>query len=132
MIRGKVRISAAEAEIVLLQPVITISIAGADHAFQMEEAIVDTGFTGWLTLPKHIIEDLRLTCYGQRRAVLANGEPIASEVYSALVSWHGRIRPALVYQLDGKPLIGMALLSGSRLIADAWDGGDVIIEEVMQ
>jgi clan AA aspartic protease len=92
--------------------------------------MVDTGFTGWLTLPERNIIDLGLTHYGQRRVILANEEQIATEIYSALTLWHGQPRPVLVYQIEGIPLIGMAMLSGSRLIVDAWEDGDVTIEEV--
>ena len=122
--------SDAEAEIVLLQPRIAISVAGSSRAFQTQEAIVDTGFTGWLTLPEQSVRELGLTYYGQRRVILANEEQIASEIYSALTLWHGQPRPVLVYQIEGTPLIGMAMLSGSRLIVDAWEGGDVVIEEI--
>lgn len=52
------------------------------------------------------------------------------EIYGALVSRHGRMRPVLVYISDSRPLLGMELLNGSRLTVDAWEGGDVVIEEV--
>ena len=130
MIRGKVQVSDAEAEIALLQPRITISVAGSNRVFQTHEAMVDTGFTGWLTLPERNIKELGLTHYGQRRVILANEEQIATEIYSALTHWHGQPRPVLVYQIESIPLIGMALLTGSHLTVDAWEGGDVVIEEI--
>ena len=128
MIKGKVQVAAADEDIVLLEPRIAIGIAGGNHVFQTEEAIVDTGFTGWLTLPERIVKELGLTYYGQRRARLADEGEIASEVYGALVSWHGSPRPVLAYQIEGTPLIGMALLTGSRLFVDAQEGGEVTIE----
>ena len=35
----------------------------------------------------------------------------------------------MVHQAGGRPLMGMALLSGSRLLIDASEGGEVAIEE---
>ena len=130
MIRGTVQVSRTESGIVLLAPRITVSIAGGSRVFQTEEVTVDTGFTGWLTLPEYRIKELGLTSYGRRRAVLANDEEITSEVYSALVSWHGQLHSALVYQVDATPLMGMALLTGNRLIIAAFPCVDVVIEEV--
>ena len=131
IIRGTVEAAWTETGIALLEPRIAVGVAGGNQVFQTEETVIDTGFTGWLTLPKDTVMELELTYYGQRRVVLANGEYRVSDIYSALVSWHGRSRPALVHQSDGKPLIGMALLTGSRLTVDAWEGGDVTVAEVV-
>ena len=131
MIEGKVQVSIADAGIVLLQPRVTIGIADSSRTYHIEEVVVDTGFTGWLTLPERNIQELGLTYYGQRRAVLANEEQIASEVYSALISWHGHPRPVLVYRIEGPPLIGMSLLTGSRLIVESREDGNVTIEEAL-
>ena len=129
MIKGRVVARETEANATRLEAQITIGIAGVDRVFQPENVIVDTGFTGSLTLPESIITRLGLTRYGRRPAIQASGEQRMFEIYGALVSWHGRPRPVLVYQSNSRPLLGMELLTGSRLIVDAWEGGDVIIEE---
>ena len=130
MISGKVIWQETEENVTRLEPRITIDIAGADRVFQTEIVIVDTGFTGALTLPEATVAQLGLTRYGNRPAVQASGERRMFEIYGALVSWHGRLRPVLVYLSDSRPLLGMELLNGSRLTVDAWEGGDVVIEEV--
>ena len=76
-----------------------------------------------------LVEQLGLTHYGQRPANQAAGEADMFNIYSALVLWHGRPRPVVVHGTRGSILIGMALLHGSRLIVDSWEGGDVVIEE---
>lgn len=54
------------------------------------------------------------------------------EIYGALVLWHGHHLPVLVHKTSGEPLVGMALLQGSRLTVVAREDGDVIIEELPQ
>lgn len=128
MIIGQVVAAGQEAGVVALEPRVKIGIAGTDRVFHTEEAVVDTGFTGWLTLPQTLIARLGLTYYGQRPANQASGEILMFDIYGGLVAWHGGPRPVLVHRVDGKPLIGMALLSGSRLTVDAREGGWVLIE----
>jgi len=112
-----------------LQAWTTIEVAGSDEIFGPTDVIVDTGFTGWLTLPGSVIEQMRLDLYGRRPAILANGETEILDLYFALVQWHGQVRPVMVHQAGGRPLIGMALLSGSLLIVDASEGGSVTITD---
>jgi predicted aspartyl protease len=128
MITGKVRAEVDENGYIYLKAQIAIDIAGSDLVFLNQDATVDTGFTGWLALPIDIIEGLGLTFYGRRPANHAGGIGIF-DIYGALVSWHGKHRPVLVYQTSGEPLAGMALLQGSRLMVDTREDGDVVIEE---
>ncbi len=130
MITGKVKSEVDEDGYVYLKPQITVRISGINSGFLNQDATVDTGFTGWLALPEDTIQELELTRYGQRPASQASGEASMYSIYGALVSWHGEGRPVLVHQITGTPLIGMALLEGSRLTVDAQEGGDVIIEKI--
>ena len=125
MIKGQVSSDGAAG----LQAWVMIEVAGSDEVFRSTDVIVDTGFTGWLTLPGTVIEQMRLDLYGRRPAVLANGETEVLDLYFALVQWHGQVRPVMVHQAGGRPLMGMALLSGSCLFVDASEGGTVTITE---
>ena len=129
MILGTVVGTGRQSELVWLEPRVAIGIAGFDRVFRSEEAVIDTGFTGWLTLPAATIKRLGLTYYGQRPANQASGDAEMFDIYSTLVLWHGTPRPVPVHLAEGSPLIGMALLHGSRLVVDSWEGGDVVIEE---
>ena len=95
------------------------------------DAILDTGFTGYLTLPTKSIEQLGLPSVGQRTFELANGELFEFEAYIATVSWYGRLRDALVLKSDSAPLLGMTLLWGSRVTVDALTDGEVTIQEIV-
>ncbi len=131
MIIGRVALVGTQAGIAFLEPRIVVGVADSSRVFQMEEAVVDTGFNGWLTLPENTIQQLGLTYLGRRPANQASGEERMFDIYSALVSWHDHPRPVLVHQSESKPLIGMALLTNCRITVDAREGGDVIIEEIL-
>lgn len=46
------------------------------------------------------------------------------------VLWHGMVRPVAVIAAEGQPLVGMALLRGSRLSVEVLPGGEVAVSEV--
>ena len=123
MIRGKV----SEHH----QALVTVDIIDSTGRPQSLDAILDTGFTGYLTLPTKSIEQLGLPSVGQRTFELANGELFEFEAYIATVSWYGRLRDALVLKSDSAPLLGMTLLWGSRVTVDALTDGEVTIQEIV-
>ncbi len=94
------------------------------------EAVIDTGFTGHLTLSADVIRSLALSERGFVEVALADGGTIALGVYDARVLWRGRERFVPVYEAEGGPLVGMSLLRGSRLTMEVEPGGDVMIEDL--
>lgn len=93
------------------------------------EAVIDTGFTGHITLPGEVVSYLALPELGSEEMVLADGRTEIASVHRATVEWHGRSRMVPLLAVEGDPLLGMALLAGSRLRMDAVPGGAVVIEE---
>ncbi len=130
MIRGSVVATRASDGTVVLKPKITLRVTGPDRVFQTVEAVVDTGFTAYLTLTERIIHELGLIHLGRRPATLASGAVQMFDVYGGLTLWHDQLRSALVHRTNDEPLVGMSMLGGSRLIVDAREDGDVIIEEI--
>ena len=112
-----------------LEAWISVSVIDAHGELQLCDVIVDTGFTGWLTLPEADIRRLGLAGGGYRDAVTASGDMERFDYYETSVSWHGRLHEIEVFQSIDQPLLGMELLEGSRVSVDAWDGGDVVIHE---
>lgn len=55
------------------EAVIPIEVLGADGRIVQVEAGIDTGYSGFLTLPGRVIEDLDLTFVGPARAELGDG-----------------------------------------------------------
>ena len=126
MIRGKVERNADGG----LEPWIAISVADSDGDMLHLEVIVDTGFTGWLMLPASVIDRLGLTRQGTHLSVTASGAADSFDYYETRAPWHGQSRRVEVLQSIDQFLLGTELLEGCRVTVDAWEGGDVIIEEV--
>lgn len=113
------------------EAVIELEIIGPTKQLQQVDAVIDTGFNGYLTLPSYLIHRLRLQLAGNRRATLGDGNMVVLDVYLAKVLWHNQEREVLVLQADGGPLVGMSLLYGSRVTLDVVNGGDVIIDTLL-
>ena len=108
----------------------TVSVMDADGDPQQCDFIVDTGFTGWLTPPEAEIRRLGLIKAGTLYSIIASGNEEEFEYYETSVLWHGQLHEIEVFQSMDQALLGMELLEGSRVTVEAWDGGNVIIEEV--
>lgn len=126
MIRGRVERNAGGG----LEPWLTISVADANGELHEIDVIVDTAFTGCLTLPEAVINRLALINLGDRSATLARGEVERFDYYAARMLWHGQFRRVEVFESIDQSLLGMELLEGCRVALYAQEGGDVIIEEV--
>src|SRR5688572_22585121 len=112
--------------------IIDIEIGGPVQATRRIEAVIDTGFNGELTLPGTLVSALQLPFAGHQFGALADGSVVTLDIFSAAVVWHGQRKDVLVSEAAGLPLVGIALLKGSRLTADIVDGGGVAIQELQQ
>ena len=92
------------------------------------DAVIDTGFSGFLTLPSDIIAELDLTWKGRDVATLGDGNSCIFEVYIASVIWDGEYRAIDIDESEPAPLIGMRLLRGYDLKIRTIEGGLVTIE----
>ena len=127
MIRGEVVVRGRDGPLTYLQPCIEIGVAGSDGVFRTLSVVVDTGFTGWLTLPPALIRELGLQHRGNRDVRLADGQERPVDLYAALIAWDGQILPRIVHQSDSTPLIGMYLMTGYHLAVDVREGGAVTL-----
>ena len=83
------------------------------------EAWIDTGFNGFLIVPRNLISQLHWPLAFSGRAILADGSEVDVEVYSGLIEWFGELRTVEVAAKDGQiPLLGVALLDGHSLNID--------------
>ena len=115
----------------VLEPRIRITVAASDAGRpRVVECVVDTGFTGWLTLPPDIIRQFGLEYVGRRRVNLADGRRRRVRLYRAFIHWGGTALPRLIHQSAGNPLVGMGLLAGNRLVVEIIAGGDVTVTEI--
>ena len=106
-----------------------LSIAVRNNATaQMIDAVIDTGFSGFLTLPSDAISTLELSWEGRDVATLGDGTSCTFEVYLGLVIWDGQYREVYINESETVPLIGMRLLRGYDLRIQTIEGGIVTIE----
>lgn len=95
---------------------------------ELADAVIDTGFSGFLTLPSSTIMALDLTWKGRDIATLGDGTSCIFEVYIAEVIWDGQYRTIDINESETAPLIGMHLLRGYDLHIQTIEGGSVRIE----
>jgi len=94
---------------------------------QQIETVIDTGFSGFLTLPPALIATLKLTWLCREPGVLADGSVEYFEVYRGAVNWDGHPRSIEIQAANAQPLVGMALLEHHSLHVEVITGGSVII-----
>jgi clan AA aspartic protease len=104
------------------EAIVQFAVIGNQQKKQVIRAVIDTGFTGNLTLPPSMIADLELTWFTQQE-----GFRKTFDVYSGTVIWNGQLRVIEINASDTAPLVGMALLEGFELRVQAYEGGSVAI-----
>jgi len=109
---------------------IPLSLQASDQQEHSIEVILDTGFSGSLTLPPSLILTLGLAFRSRGSAILADGSEAQFDIYAATVVCDGMPRHILIEAADTDPLIGMGLLYGSQINIQAVDGGRVTIERL--
>ena len=109
------------------EAIIELEIVRSNRRNETIEAVIDTGFDGYLTLPRNIVKRLKLQPAGNRRATLGDGNTVVLDVYLAKVLWHRNEWEILVLQTEGGPLVGMSLLDRNRVTLVIVTGGAVSI-----
>src|SRR5262245_35125152 len=71
------------------------------------EAIIDSGYTGAITLPPALITALGLRWESVESATLGDGSTCVFQTYSGKLSWDGKVRQVVVDEADTDPLVGM-------------------------
>jgi clan AA aspartic protease len=110
------------------EAVIRLSVRGAVGREQEIEAVVDTGFDGWFSLPPALVAQLEMQWRRRGRALLADGSECVFDIYEGTVLWDGRLRRIAVDEASTAPLVGMALLQGYELNVQVRNGGSVTIK----
>jgi clan AA aspartic protease len=110
-----------------LEAIIRLTVQGSSGQSVDVEAIIDTGFSGYLTLPPSLIAALGLPWVCRQHGLLADGSLHVFDVYEATVLWDGRARVVEIEAVDAQPLLGMRMLYRSELRIEVVDGGAVAI-----
>ena len=95
------------------------------------EFVVDTGFEGFLTLPPDMVVEFGLPYLAKIQANLADNSRVATNAYAMKIRWNGVERDVVVLAMGRRPLIGTALLEDYHLSIDFFEGGAVLVDEIL-
>lgn len=123
MISGRVNARGNEARIALV-------IRGPTGRTLQIEAVVDSGFTNFLTLRERQIADLELVWRGTASAQLADSRSTTADIYSAQAMWYGKSTTIVVAAPETTSLVGMQLMKNYRLTIDVVPGGLLQLERL--
>ena len=94
------------------------------------EFVVDTGFTGFLTLPPAAVAALALPYLEDTPANLATDAEVQLPVHVAVIVWNGLEQAVRVLAMGRRPLLGTALLDGHEFVAQFRDSGLVTVDSL--
>jgi clan AA aspartic protease len=109
------------------EAILQIAIVGDNKNLKSIKAVIDTGFTGDLTLPKTAIDDLGFTLRGFQKVTLGDGSNQYFDMYVGSVIWDGQMRKVEIHVAETDSLIGMGLLEDYKLEVEVKPGSEVRI-----
>ena len=112
------------------EAILRIAVGHADAPKQVVEAVIDTGFTGFLSLPPSTITNLGLPWYFRDVGTLGDGSEVIFDMHKATVIWDGKPQIIDVAASEADPLIGMSLLYGFKLQVDVTEDRTVTIAAI--
>lgn len=109
---------------------IHLKVIGPQGQEQEVEALLDTGYSEFLTLAPALAATLGLPWRKVDQTILADGSECFFDVYDGQVMWDGKPRRVLVAALGTTSLVGMRLLDGHELKMQVRPGGKVTIKRL--
>ncbi len=109
------------------EAVVTLRLQEPEGRTRDIEAVVDTGYSGFLTLPTEVVAELGLPFAYIGQALLANDAQVSFDVHYLTVLWEGEPRDIEADATGSTPLVGMLLLENHHLNIEVVDGGRVVI-----
>ena len=110
------------------EAMLPIVVGHGNTSNRMVEALIDTGFTGFLSLPLSMIGSMELPWIFSDSVTLGDGSEVTFQMYRATVIWDGQLKVVDVAASESEPLLGMSLLYGFKLQIEAVERGTVTIE----
>ena len=110
------------------EAVVALALQGPGGQVQDIEAVIDTGYSGFLTLPATLVTELELPFAYVGRAFLANDDEVIFDVHDVTVLWDSQPRPIKADATGSTPLVGMLLLDRHDLNIEVESGGRVVIQ----
>ena len=107
---------------------VPLTLRGADGHEEQVNAVIDTGFTGFLVLPTPLMQTLGFPQMDFAEVILGDNSVTELALHEVNVLWHGGERTVLAYASEGDALLGMSLLRGSIGTIQFFPGGVSQIE----
>ncbi len=112
------------------EAIVELVVVGNNNLAKTIHAVIDTGYTGFLTLPPTLTLELQLTWYMQQQGMLGDGSVRLFNVYEASIIWDGQERAIEVNEADADCLVGMGLMEGYELVIRNVPGGVVTLSSL--
>jgi clan AA aspartic protease len=109
------------------EAVVRVHIEDVNGQTQAIDVKVDTGFTGYLSMPAAMVASLGLIATIGERVNIGDGSTVLVQVHAATVIWEGKARSIEVHAMGNERLIGMRMLASHDLSIRVQDGGPVSI-----
>jgi clan AA aspartic protease len=109
------------------EAIISLQVVDAGGQPHAVEAIIDTGFSGFLTLPPSTIALLGPVLRGHHQVILGDGSVGLLDVHVGTVLWDGQPRLIDIDCANTDPLVGMSLLDGYALYVEVRAGAGMTI-----
>ena len=110
------------------RPVIPVDLFDHQGRLHRVEAMIDTGFDDFLTLPAYLVQRMGLVWASRMPMQVATSEWAQFDIYAADVLWLGNRLPLRVLQTQSETLVGTRLLWESQLTVQFWEGGGVNVQ----
>ena len=91
------------------EAILPLSLRGPEGQTREVNAVIDTGYSGSLTLPPALVAELELPYVFSSSATLADGTEVGVRVHRVTVSWNNGLQYVEADAVGSTPLVGMAL-----------------------
>jgi clan AA aspartic protease len=112
------------------EAVIKVTVGRADAPKITVDALIDTGFTSFLSLPSSTIASLGLPWHFSDTGTLGDGSEVVFEIYTGHIIWDGQIQVVDVVASEAMPLVGMGLLYGFKFQVEVVESGIITMEAI--
>lgn len=109
------------------EAMMTLTVNSPDGATEEVEAVIDTGFNGFLCLPEPVVQRLHLPYLNSTTAFIADDRRRILRIHQAQIDWDGSSKTVEAHASGATALVGMQLMEDHRLEMDIRIGGAVRI-----
>ena len=111
-------------------PWVLIEVKGESESRVSMEALLDSGFTGAVSLPLRVIKELNLTWSGEHSVTLGDASEVGVDLYEGIVEFAGSRYRCAILSTGDVPTVGMHLMQEARICFEAVPGGVVTLASI--